>query len=184
MSTIDLILIGFLVLGGFKGYKQGFIIEVFSFLAFFIGLFLALELTIPVSLSLFGGSSFFGAGAVVVFIALFILLSILIKTMAKAIKKAVDLSLLGGVDNILGLVIGVLKWAFVLSVVFWVFDSIGIDLVKKYSDETLIFPYIVGIGPKVFEWVSLILPIFKDLLDSMDSLPEKNSVITYLLINK
>lgn len=181
MSTFDIILIALLGLGAFKGYQQGLIVEVFSFIAFFVGLFLALELTIPVSTELFGSSSFFEVAAIVVFIALFVLLTLAIKAAAKLVKNIIDITFLGVLDNLLGAVAGVFKWAFILSVVFWVFDSVGLDIVSRYSNDTLIFPYIVGIGPAVFEMLSGMIPLVKDLIDSMEDLPKKDSVLTLLV---
>ncbi|MEP1094316.1 MAG: CvpA family protein [Cyclobacteriaceae bacterium] len=182
MESFDIILLVLLGFGGVKGFQQGFIVAVFSFFAFFVGLFIALEFTIPVSLYLFGSSSFFDIGAVVVFIALFILLSFLIKLGAKAIKNIVDFTFFGTLDNAFGAVAGIVKSAFVLSIVFWVFDSVGFDLVSRYSDGTVIFPYIVGIGPTVFEWLSGLLPFIEDLIDMMKDLPgSKDSVLTLLV---
>ncbi len=180
MTILDIILIALLGIGALSGFQQGLIVEVFSFLAFFLGLFFALELTIPVSVALFGSSSFFDIGAIVVFIALFILLSLAVKAGARAIKKAVDLTFLGSMDNLLGSAAGVLKWAFIISVTFWVFDSVGLTFVERYTDRSLFFPYIVSIGPVVFEWVSILLPFVKDLIDSMNDLTRENdAVIVY-----
>lgn len=179
MGFIDIILAILLVLGAIKGFQNGLIIEVFSFLAFFIGLLIALEFTIPVSIYLFGSSSFFDFGAIIVFIALFALLSFLIKIGAKSIKNVVDFTFLGSVDNILGAIAGLFKSAFILSVVFWVLDSVGINVVHRFADDTAIFPYIVGIGPTVFEWLSTLIPLIRDLIDMMDNLPNSDdSVLT------
>ena len=185
MSTFDIILLVFLGFGAVKGYMHGFIVEFFSFLAFFIGLFLALELTVPVSVGLFEGSRFFDIAAIVVFIALFILLSLAIKTGAKALKNAVDMTIFGSVDNLLGAFAGMLKWAFILSIIFWVFDSVGFDIENRYADNAIIFPYIVGIGPMVFGWLSEVIPLVRDLIDSMDSLPNgKDTYMSGLLESK
>lgn len=182
MGIFDIILLVLLGLGALKGFRQGFIVEVFSFLAFFLGLFIALEFTIPISLRLFGSSTFFDWGAVIVFIALFILLSLLVKMGAKAIKNIVDFTFFGTLDNVFGAVAGIFKSAFLISVVFWVFDSVGFDVVARYSDDTVIFPYIVGIGPTVFEWLSYLIPFAKDLIDSMENLSEgKDAVLTHLI---
>lgn len=180
MSTFDIILLVFLGFGAVKGYMHGFILEFFSFLAFFIGLFLALELTVPVSISLFGGSHFFDVAAIVVFIALFILLSLAIKAGAKVLKNAVDMTIFGSIDNLLGSFAGLLKVAFILSIVFWVFESVGFDIENRYADNAIIFPYIVGIGPAVFGWLSEIIPLVRDLIDSMDNLP--NGKDTYMSV--
>lgn len=183
MSTIDIILAVLLGIGAIKGYRQGLILEIFSILAFFVGLFLALELTLPVAQKILGSSSYFEVGAVVIFIALFVLLSLLIKAGAKAIKSVIDFTLLGTLDNIAGALAGVLKWAFLVSVVFWVFDSVGFGFVDRFANDGYILPYIVGIGPAVFEWVSLLVPMVKDLLDSMENLTKnKDSVLTLAVI--
>lgn len=181
MSTLDIILLILLVFGAFKGYAHGFIVEFFSFLAFFIGLFLALELTVPVSTWLFEGSSFFDVAAIIVFIVLFILLSMAIKTGAKALKNAVDMTFFGSVDNLMGAFAGAFKWAFICSIVFWVFESVGVDLTDRYAKDAIIFPYIVGIGPTVFAWLGEVLPFIKDLIDSLDGLPKgKDTYMTVL----
>ena len=178
MSTVDIVLLIMLGLGAVKGYLRGFIVELLSFLAFFIGLFLALELTIPVALNVFGETEYHDVIAVIVFIALFILLSMAIKAGAKALKKMVDVTLFGTLDNIAGAVAGVLKWAFVISIVFWVFESVGFDFEEKYANGSFIFPYIVGIGPMVFGWLSDIIPLIQDLMDGMDKMSRKETFIT------
>lgn len=181
MGVLDIVLLVVLGFGAIKGFRQGFIVEIFSFFAFFVGLFVALEFTIPVALYLFGSSSFFDVGAIVVFIGLFILLSFLIKLGAKAIKNIVDFTFFGTLDNAFGAIAGVFKSAFILSIILWVFDSVGFDIVDRYSDGTVIFPYIVVIGPTVFGWLSGILPFIEELIDTMDHLPRsKDSVLTFL----
>ncbi|WP_462253342.1 CvpA family protein [Ekhidna sp.] len=184
MSTFDIVLLIFLGLGAVKGYMNGFIVELFTFIAFFIGLFLALELTVPVTASFFGDSNYFDVIAVIVFIALFILLSLAIKAAAKAIKKAVDLTLFGTLDNLAGALAGILKYAFIISIIFWVFESVGFDLVDRYVDNTLLFPYIVDIGPTVFEWLGYVIPFIQDLIDSMDKIPSnRDSYMTLSMLN-
>lgn len=175
MSTFDIILLIFLGFGAFKGYANGFIVEVISFIAFFIGLFLSLELTIPVSTYFFEGSQYFDFVAILVFVGLFILLTLLIKVGAKAAKAAIDLTFFGSVDNIAGALAGAFKWAFVISVIIWVFDSVGFDIGRRYADDAIIFPYIVALGPKVFDGLGYLIPVLRDLIDSMESLPNANS---------
>lgn len=181
MSTADIILLACLVFGAVKGYANGFIVEFFSFVAFFVGLFVALELTIPVSIALFGATTYFQLMAVVVFISLFIVLSLAIKGGAKLLKNAIDMTLFGSVDNLAGAVAGMLKIAFVLSVVFWVFESVGFDFQERYAKEAVIFPYIVHIGPMIFDWLSLVIPFVRDLMDSMEDLPKKKDTFMTLV---
>ena len=181
MSTFDIVLVVVLGLGAVKGYTRGFIVEFFSFAAFFIGLFLALELTVPVSDNLFGDSNYFEVIAVIIFITLFILLSLAIKAGAKALKNAIDIAIFRAVDNVAGAIAGLLKWAFIVSIIFWFFESVGFDLVHRYVDNTLLFPYIVGIGPTVFEWLGHIIPFIQDLIDSMENMPKSRD--TYVTLS-
>lgn len=162
-----------------KGYQNGFIVELLSFLAFFIGLFLALELTVPVSVGLFGESSYFDVAAILVFFGLFLLLTLAIKAGAKALKNMVDMTIFGSLDNLVGAFAGAFKAAFIISIIFWVFESVGFDLIERYADDTFIFPYIVHIGPTVFGWLSEVIPFIRDLIDSMDQMPKgKDTYIT------
>ncbi len=170
-------------LGAIKGYNNGFIVELLSFVAFFIGLLLALELTVPVASSFFGDSRYFDIISVVVFIVLFILLTIGIKAAAKAIKNAVDLTVFGTLDNLIGAIAGLLKYAFIISIAFWVFESVGFDLLDRYVDNTLLFPYIVDIGPTVFDWLGYIIPFIQDLIDSMEEMPRtKDTYVTLSMV--
>lgn len=180
MSTFDITLLIMLGFGAVKGYMRGFVVELFSFIAFFIGLFLALELTIPISKSIFGSTSYFEIAAILVFIALFILLSLAIKAGAKALKNMIDMTIFGSVDNLAGAFAGLLKWAFILSIIFWVFESVGFDITNRYAENTIIFPYIVNIGPMVFEWLSGVMPFIQDLIDSMENLPKRKD--TYITL--
>ena len=165
-----------------KGYTNGFIVELFSLLAFFVGLFLALELTIPVSLKFFGKSDYFDIISILVFIGLFIVLSFLIKTGARLLKKAIDITPFGILDNIVGAISGVFKMALIISVILWVCSSVGVDFQKSYANESIIFPYLVVIGPSVFEAIGHLIPIIQDLIDSMDNIPKtKDTFISVLM---
>ena len=179
MSTLDIILIIVLGLGARKGYSNGFIVELFSLLAFFIGLFLALELTLPVSMRLSGESSYFDVITVLVFIGLFILLSFFVKVGAKMVKKAVDITPLGTLDNIAGALAGIFKTSLIVSMIIWVCTSVGIDFENSYATNSTILPHIVVIGPTVFEAFGYLIPMVNDLIDSMDNIPKtEDSFIT------
>jgi len=175
------VILGILAFGAIKGYLRGFIVEIFSFFGFFIGLVLALQLTLPITIRFFSESKYFDLIAVLVFIALFVLLGIGIKAGAKLIKKMVDLTLFGTLDNIVGAVTGIIKWAFLLSVLVWVFDSVGIDFEKRLSSST-VYSHIKQMGPVVFGWLGGFIPFIQDLVDMLKDIPKtKNSYLTFAL---
>lgn len=173
MNLVDIILIAFFGLAGVKGYMKGFVIEFFSFIAFFLGLFVAIEFTSPIALKYFGESDYFGLIAVGVFIAIFLALTLGINLLAKITKKALDLTFFGMLDNALGAIMGVLKWALILSVILWIFDSVGLKITSEKIDNSKIYPYVVLVGPLTFEAISGVIPFFQDIFDSMDKFKEK-----------
>ncbi|MBC6409414.1 MAG: CvpA family protein [Ekhidna sp.] len=181
MNTFDIILVIILGLGAVKGYFNGFIVEFFSLLAFFIGLFLALELTIPVSLSLFGESRYFNVILMLVFTGLFILLSFLIKSGARMVKKAVNITF-GTLDNIIGAVTGIFKAALIVSVIIWICSSVGIDIENSYAANSTIFPYIVVVGSAVIEAFGYLMPMIDDLTDLMENIPKTKDTFISVLI--
>lgn len=166
-----------------KGYMKGLVVEVFSFVAFFIGLFVSIKLTVPVSDSFFQGTEYFQLLTVAVFIILFVLVVLAVGLIAKVLKKAIDITFLGFFDNILGAVASLFKWAFIFSVLIWVFDSIGMRINEDWQEESVIYPIVELIGPKVFEWVSSVMPFIKEMIDGLENIGDKNkSVYTFLYI--
>ena len=99
MEIIDIILIVLLGLGAVKGYLKGFVVETFSLLAFFIGLFVAIEFTTPVAIKYFGDHKWFHVISVALFLGLFVAITLIINIVAKIVKKALDLTFFGTFDK-------------------------------------------------------------------------------------
>jgi membrane protein required for colicin V production len=173
METIDIVLLVLLGLGAFKGYSKGLIVEIFSLLAFFLGLFVAIEFTIPIALKYFGDYNWFHLISIGLFLAIFLVITIIINLLAKAVKKVLDMTFFGTFDNVFGAVLGVLKWSLIISVVLWMFQAVGISLPKQYVDDSFMFPYIAAVGPLTFEYVSLVIPYFRDIFDSIEQFEKK-----------
>lgn len=181
MNYLDIFFIVIFIIGAFKGYMKGLLVEIFSFLAFFVGLFVAIKLTIPVAHHFFDSADYFQGITIAVFVALFIIVILLINLIAKALKKVLDLTFLGLFDNILGAVAGIFKWAFIISVFFWVFDSIGLRLPNDQAGDSLIYPFIQNLGPATFELVSNMLPFLQDMIDSLKNISDKHKGVYTLL---
>jgi len=181
VSYFDIFLAVVFLLGAVKGYIKGLIVEIFSFLAFFVGLFISVELTVPISKAIFEGSSYFQIMTVGVFIALFIIIIVLINLGAKIIKKVIDLTFIGFFDNILGSLAAVFKWAFMISMVIWVLDSVGFSLPEAWITGSLFYGYVQDMGPLVFNWLGDLLPFIKDMIDSLENIGD-NKLETYTFL--
>ena len=164
-----------------KGFMKGLVVELFSFIGFFAGLFAAIKLTIPIAQNFFLDSNYFQLLTVVVFVILFIVVLLIVSVLGKVLKKVLDITFLGFFDNVLGAVASVLKWAFIFSVLIWVFDSIGIRISEDIQNESLIYPIIETIGPKMFDWLSQVLPFIKDMIEGLENIGDKSeSVYSFL----
>lgn len=170
MNYLDIFLIFVLTFSAYKGYQKGLLVALFSLLAFFLGLFMAIKFTVPISVKFFSESAYFKWIAIAIFIAIFTLLILGIHLLSKVLKTILDFTPLGILDNILGAALNIFKIAFVLSILFWIIDSLGIDFSNEYIDNSLILSYIILFAPKSFETIGSFIPYFKDIFDMFDLL--------------
>lgn len=177
MNALDIAIGLVACFGAAKGYARGFVVEVFALLAFFFGLYFAIELSIPVTNRYFGQSSYSGILSIVVFVVLFVLLSLLIKAGASLLKKVIDLTFLGFLDNLLGAFLGICKWLLVASLVFWVFDVLKVNPIESLQSESFTFPYVKDLGPKAFSFVGTIIPYFRDVYELMHNLKKDSQFV-------
>lgn len=177
MSLFDIILLIILGLGAYKGFRNGFIVETLTFVAFFIGIFIALEFTVPVSQALIDSDTFYAIGSILVFITLLILVSIGIRLLANTIKRIIDFTPLGAVDNLFGGAIGVLKYGFIMSTCIWLVSIVGIESISAFGEGSSVYPYVRDVAPFVFENVSQLAPFFEQLLEELNDLSESSKAV-------
>lgn len=177
MTGIDVFLIVILIISAIKGYVKGFIVEIFSFIAFFLGLYVAVSFTSPIALKFFAKSHYFEVISIGIFVGLFIGLILLIELIAKGIKKAVNLTFLGIFDHFLGSIFGVAKWALIISVFIWTIQSIGLTIPDRFTDNSFMYPVIAMIAPTSFEVMGAFLPFFRDIFDMMEDFNQKGKFV-------
>ena len=73
-------------------------------------------------------------------------------------------------DNLAGAVVGILKWAFGLSIMIWIISAIQVRLPDPWLKNSSVYPVIEGVAPKVMEWISAVFPSFQDMLNSFRDL--------------
>lgn len=168
MSTTDIILIVLLILGAYSGYKKGLILEIIALLAFILGIIGGFKL-LHVGMDII--SSFYdGFGTLLPFMAfmfIFVAVIVIVNILGKVVKKVIDWTPLGSLDNVAGAVLGIFKWALILSIFIWVIESIGISLPSSMMKNSSFYPVIAGVAPKVFDWISIIFPSFEHFIGSI-----------------
>ena len=179
MNYVDIILIVVLLFAIVKGYLRGFVVEIFSLLGLFLGIYLAVKTSPSIVASFFPDSQYAMAISAAVFIGVFVLIMIITGLSAKILKKAIDLTMLGFFDNALGSLFGLIKWGLYLSIFIWLFGSIDVRMPEKIVDESLLYPYIEMIGPYLFDILGSIMPFLRDIFDFMDELPGAEKLVNY-----
>ncbi len=143
MSFIDIVfavLLGFAV---YKGLKNGLFVEVASFVALILGIYLAIKFSSLV------GSIFTETVPswspkyieITAFIITFLLVVIGIHLSAKILTKLTDFAFLGWINKLAGVVFSLLKTILALSVVLFIFEKININnmLLSKETQQNSIF---------------------------------------------
>ena len=150
MSTADIILLVILALGAYSGYKKGLILELIAIVAFvlaIIGGFKLLHVGMDYVSRVYEGFGNFLP--FIAFMVLFVLIIILVNMIGKILKKIIDWTPFGVLDNIAGALIGVAKWALMLSILLWVMTSLKIDLPENFTKNSSVLPFVIG-----FFWTS------------------------------
>ena len=172
MNIIEIVLVILLILGAFTGFKRGFVLEIASFVALFLGILGGLHF-------LHWGLGFLNeqfdiTGKVVPFLSFMMIvvgIIILVNLLGKALKKVIHLTPLGGVDTIAGALVGAFKWAFMISVIIWIVGLFGLDVPRHLTENSRLFSYVSGVAPGTVALLSGILPLtgslFEELADMM-----------------
>lgn len=128
MNYFDIIFVIPLLLGAYKGFTKGFVLEIAAFLALGLGVWGGLKFSY---LSAEYLSKLFNISEklmpLISFSVVFIIIVIAVFLLAKVLQSVLKKAALGLVNRLLGLVFGILKFAFILSVI--------LNLVNVFNKE-------------------------------------------------
>ena len=88
------------------------------------------------------------------------------------LKKIIDWTPFGLVDNVVGALIGIAKWALMLSVFLWVMDSLKISIPSSISGNSKILPLVTGFAGQAGDFISSIFPSFENFIKTLEELFE------------
>lgn len=166
---IDIIVLILAVMAVFKGLRNGFVLAVFSLLAFIIGLTAAMKLSAV-------AAEYIGENVnvsqrwlpVIAFAAVFIIVVILVRLGAKAIEGVLRVAMLGWLNRLAGVVLYMLLYFFVLSL--FLFYAEQLNIIKPETTEaSATYPFIRSLGPIVTNALGAILPFFKGMFAELES---------------
>ena len=166
MNVADGILIILLALGAYKGYKDGFLVTILSFLAFIIAILAAFKLLDTAMRFLKVYIQDYKILPFVSFVLVFLIVFVGIIFLSKALKSVINKTLFGSLDSTIGALFGMLKIAFGISLLLWLVASIQIEFLLNPFKGSFLFPFLVDFAPKLVHWISYIIP-FQDIFTSL-----------------
>lgn len=160
---IDIIFAVIVILALFKGYSQGLIMGVFSFLSVIIALAAAVKLSAVVA-------GYIGNAVKVSeewlpllsFILVFIAVILLIRLAAKAVQRTFELVMLGWVNRLGGMLLFLAVYLLVYSVLLFYAEQMKIISPQTIS-ESRTWNYIRPWGPRVIDGLGSVLPFFRNM---------------------
>ncbi len=119
MNTLDIVLALILIIAFFVGFSRGFLLSLASLVGVIVGVYGAFYFSDYVARPL---TSWFHMSAetthLIAFIITFFLIALIFSIIGNLLTKVADFAMLGIFNKILGAVFNVLKYAFILSVLF------------------------------------------------------------------
>lgn len=164
MSILDIILALIILMGAIAGYKEGFIVSLFSLIAVILGIIGGFKLM--GNLMVFLTLNFNVDEKVLPYLAfglVFVAIVILVTIVGKFIKNSIDKTLLGWFDQSAGALLGIVRMTFMLSIGLWIFDALKIKFPEHWAENSWIHPMTASFAPKVTHWVGELVPIFRDV---------------------
>ncbi len=166
---IDLTCLLLLVLAVFKGMSKGFIVAVFSFVAFIIGMAAALKLSATVAEHLHHKMNLSGYWLPILsFMLVFTVVVFAIRIGAKMVKKVAGIFFLGWLDSLLGILLYSAMYLMIFSVIlFFATRMFFISDEAKQASKT--YKYVAPIGPKVLGSIGKVVPVFNHIFSDLGS---------------
>lgn len=165
--VIDVIFLILMILAVFRGISRGFIVAVFSLLAFIIGLAAALKLSATVARHLHDKMNIGGYWLPVLsFLIVFAGVVLLIKWGSVLVKKTAGVLFLGWIDTLAGILLYAVLYSMIFSVALFFAARIHF-ITSKVQADSKIYSFIEPFGPAVMSLVGKAFPFFSHMFSDL-----------------
>lgn len=144
MGIVDIVILVLLLIGAVSGLTRGFFKELATIGGLIVGLIVARVLYVSLAELL---APYLNTSMMLVqvlsFIVIWLAVPLGLSVLASVLTKAVNALYLGWVNRLAGIVLGVVKFALVIGLVFWVLDTLDTEnrLIGKARKERSLFYY-------------------------------------------
>jgi membrane protein required for colicin V production len=163
LNKADIIIALILAIGMFAGYRKGFLLELFFLLSIILGVFIGFKL-------MGAGVDYlareFNADKAMLpyisFTIIFLIVMVVVSLIGRVIKDSVDKTFLGRMDAVAGAALGLIKFAFGISVMIWLIEAFEIALPEGWKEGSTLYPLAAKVAPTLSEYFGEFLPFFKE----------------------
>ncbi len=157
MNALDIILAVPLLWFTYKGFTKGLIIELATLIALLLGIYVAAHFSNYTADFMMDKLDFHSQYMSIISFALtFILVVVLVMLFGKSLEKVINLLLLSFVNKLAGAAFGLIKVAFVISVLIMIlgnFDAEDKIISKELQKGSLLYEPVKKIAPALFPMV-------------------------------
>jgi membrane protein required for colicin V production len=145
MNSIDILLVIPLIYGAWKGFKHGLIIEVFTLLALFVGIYVGIHFSDFTARLL---HDYLGLNSkylpIIAFTITFLAIGAMVFFLGKTIEKLIKITALTPLNKFAGVFFSLLKYVYMLSTLLVILESydekLGFFPIKVKQDSLLYTP--------------------------------------------
>ncbi len=155
MILLDIVLSVLLIYGFYKGFKNGFFVEIASVFSFVVGIYLAFRfskyteeyLAVQVTWSS-------KTVQITAFIVTFLLVVLLIRVLAKVFTEIADFAFLGLLNSFIGAFIGFFRMALYLSIILSLLHKINTGFIPPETNKkSILLQPISSVGKLIFPFL-------------------------------
>jgi membrane protein required for colicin V production len=164
---LDVIVVILFIMAIWKGMQKGLVVALFSFIGIFLGIAAALKMSTLVARWLSASVHVNGFWLpFLAFIIIIIAVGFLVRIGAKLIETLLDLSMLGWVNKLAGIVVFALLYLTFFSIL--VFYAEKMELLKPYTiTNSKFYPWLHRVGPVAINLLAQLVPLFKGMFTEL-----------------
>jgi membrane protein required for colicin V production len=164
---IDVVFLIALVSSIIRGYQKGFIVALFSFIAWIAGLVAALKLSAMVAVWLGNTTNIQTKWLpLTAFVLVFILTVLLIRLGAKMIEGIAEFAFLGWVNKALGILLYMTFYGVIFSVLLFFTSQLHL-FSKQVIDESVTYQWIEPWAPELISRLSSVIPFLSNMFEQL-----------------
>ncbi len=165
MELIDIVLAVVLLFGVFKGFRNGFFVELASLISIMLGIYLAIRFSFITKSYLEKEVSWDAKTIQVAAFALtFVMVIIVVSCLAKAFTSMANFASLGFLNNFLGAFLGLLRTILVVSILLNLLQKVNFEncfLSKEMKEKSTLYPMVQEVSKNIYPAISEWFEVFQ-----------------------